>query len=577
MKSDTAATPGDVTPSASVHDVALKDAARRQFFEAKTRWETRVAKSKRRPGNEIFEDLSGHQTSLLGIPEGVESPEYMEKLGFPGEFPFTRGVQPNLYRGKLWTMRMFAGFGTPEDTNRRFKFLLEKGQTGLSTAFDMPTLMGYDADSEWALGEVGKCGVSVSSLQDMERLFDGIPLDQVSTSMTINSPAPMLLANYINVANQQGVPLDKLRGTLQNDILKEYIAQKEYIFPPRQSMRLIVDLVEYCTQNMPQWNTISISGYHIREAGSTAVQELAFTLADGFAYVEACMERGLDVDDFAPRLSHFFNSHMDFFEEIAKFRAARRIWAKRMRHKYGAKDPKSWMLRFHTQTAGCSLMAQQPENNIIRTAIQALAGVLGGTQSLHTNSMDETLALPTEKSVKIALRTQQVIAHETGVTNTVDPLGGSWFVEELTDKMEAEAEAYFKRIDELGGVIPAIERGFFQQEIAKAAYRFHQETEKKQRIIVGVNEYTEADEEEMEILKITEAVADEQVQRLRALKTSRDETAVKAALAGLRRAALGTENTMPHFIECSRVYATLQEQMDVLRETFGTYEESYSF
>ncbi len=552
-------------------------------FEAKRRrWKERVAKSRRRPGRELTTNLSNMETELLGCPDpNVESDEhirrYNESLGMPAEYPYTRGVQANMYRGKLWTMRMFAGFGTPEDTNRRFKYLLEKGQTGLSTAFDMPTLMGYDADSEWAVGEVGKCGVSISSLQDMERLFEGIPLDQVSTSMTINSPGPILLALYCCVAEQQGVSLDKLRGTLQNDILKEYIAQKEYIFPPRPSVGLITDLIEFCTEHMPKWNTISVSGYHIREAGSTAVQELAFTLADGFAYVEACLERGMDIDRFAPRLSFFFNSHMDFFEEVAKFRAARRIWARRMKEKYGAKSPRSWTLKFHTQTAGCTLTAQQPENNIVRTALQALAAVLGGTQSLHTNSMDETLALPTEKSVKIALRTQQIIAHETGIPNTIDPLGGSYFVESLTDKMEAEAEKYFRKIDELGGVIPAIEQGYFQREIAAAALRFQQETERKERIIVGVNEYIEPDEEPIETLKITEEVEVRQRERVRALKMNRDNDKVRRALAELRRAAREGDNTFPRFIECCKVYATVQEQMDVLRDVFGEYQEVHAF
>ncbi len=553
-----------------------------RFTSTVSRWRDRVAKSPKRPGNEVATHLSGNDINLLALPDTEMLSDkglarYLDDVGVPGEFPFTRGVQANMYRGKLWTMRMFAGFGTPEDTNRRFKFLLEKGQTGLSTAFDMPTLMGYDSDSDWARGEVGKCGVAISSLEDMERLFEGIPLDQVSTSMTINSPASILLAYYIAVAEKQGVPSHKLRGTLQNDILKEYIAQKEYVFPPRESVRLITDLIEYCTEHLPLWNTISISGYHIREAGSTAVQELAFTLADGFAYIEACLERGLDIDAFAPRLSLFFNAHSDFFEEIAKYRAARRIWAKRLRYKYGAKSPRSWLMKFHTQTAGCSLMAQQPENNIVRTALQALAAVLGGTQSLHTNSMDETLALPTEKAVKIALRTQQIIAHETGIPHTIDPLGGSYYVEELTDYMEAEAEKYFQRIDELGGVIPAIEQGFFQKEIAAAAYRYQLEVEQKQRIVVGVNEYVEEEEEPIEILRIPEEVEIKQRERLKALRARRDDKAVKRALDGLRNAAREGTNTMPHFLECSRVYATLQEQMDVLREEFGEYQETYSF
>ncbi len=558
------------------------DHPRERLTTMVSRWKQRVAASPRRPGNETTTNLSGAEIDLLGLPDpdllsdaGLD--RYLDDIGVPGEYPFTRGVQPNMYRGRLWTMRMFAGFGTPEDTNRRFKYLLEKGQTGLSTAFDMPTLMGYDSDSDWAVGEVGKCGVAISSLEDMERLFDGIPLDRVSTSMTINSPASILLAFYISVAEKQGVSSRRLRGTLQNDILKEYIAQKEYVFPPRESVRLITDLIEYCTEHLPLWNTISISGYHIREAGSTAVQELAFTLADGFAYIEACLERGLDIDAFAPRLSLFFNAHSDFFEEIAKYRAARRIWAKRLRYRYGAKSPRSWLMKFHTQTAGCSLMAQQPENNIVRTALQALSAVLGGTQSLHTNSMDETLALPTEKAVKIALRTQQIIAHETGIPHTIDPLGGSYFVEDLTNKMEAEAEKYFERIDEMGGVIPAIEQGFFQKEIAAAAYRYQLEVERKQRILVGVNEYVEAEEEPIEILRIPEEVEVKQKERLRDLRARRDEGAVRTALQGLRQAARDGSNTMPHFIACSRCYATLQEQMDVLREEFGEYQETYSF
>jgi len=546
------------------------------------RWQARVDRSPKRPGDEVTTNLSNSETNLLGLPDpALESvahvERYMEELGMPGEFPYTRGPQANMYRGRLWTMRMFAGFGTPEDTNNRFKYLLEKGQTGLSTAFDMPTLMGYDADSQWALGEVGKCGVSICSLEDMERLFDGIPLDKVSTSMTINSPAPILLALYCCVAEQQGVGLESLRGTLQNDILKEYIAQKEYIFPPKPSMGLITDLIEFCTEQLPRWNTVSISGYHIREAGSTAVQELAFTLADGFAYVESCLERGMNVDDFAPRLSFFFNSHMDFFEEIAKCRAARRIWAKRRRDRYGAQNAKSLSLKFHTQTAGCTLMAQQPENNIVRTALQALAGVMGGTQSLHTNSMDETLALPTEKAAKIALRTQQIIAHETGIPNTIDPLGGSYFIEELTDKMEAEAEKYFQKIDDLGGVIPAIETGFFQKEIAAAAFRFQQEVERKERLIVGVNAYVEPEEETIETLKIAAGVEQSQRDRLKALKERRDNTAVQQALNGLRQAAREGSNTFPHFMRCCRVYGTVQEQMDVLREEFGEYQEEYAF
>ncbi len=481
-----------------------------------------------------FTSLSGEEVEMLYSPEDVKDINYDDEIGYPGEFPYTRGIHPNLYRGKLWTMRQFAGFGSPEDTNERFKYLLEHGQTGLSTAFDLPTLMGWDSDAPLAEGEVGICGVAISSLEDMKILFDGIPLDKVSTSMTINSPAAMVFAFYLAVAEQQGVPFSKLRGTMQNDILKEYIAQKEYIYPPEPSMRIIVDMIEYCKDNVPQFNPVSVSGYHIREAGSTAVQELAFTLADGFAYMEACIAKGMDVDDFAPRMSYFFNSHLDFFEEIAKFRAARKIYAKRMRHKYGAKNPKSWTLRFHTQTAGCSLTAQQPENNIIRTAIEALAGVLGGTQSLHTNSMDETLALPSDKAVKIALRTQQIIAYEHGVINTVDPLGGSYYVEALTKKMEDEAEKYFEKIDAIGGVIPAIESGFFQKEIADAAYRYQLELDRKEKIVVGVNDFIEEEEKiDIPILTIPKEVEERQIQRLKELKASRNNDKVKKCLASL--------------------------------------------
>lgn len=475
-------------------------------------------------------------------------------------------------------MRQFAGFGSPEDTNRRFKFLLEQGQTGLSTAFDMPTLMGYDADDELSEGEVGHCGVAVSSLEDMLTLFDGIPLDQVSTSMTINGPAIILLAFYIIVAEKQGITPDKLRGTLQNDILKEYIAQKEFIFPPEPSMHIITDMIEWCTEHMPAYNTISISGYHIREAGSTAAQELAFTLADGFAYVEAGLERGLDIDKFSRRLSFFFNSHIDFFEEIAKFRAARRIYAKRMKNKYGAKDPRSWMLRFHTQTAGHSLTAQQPENNISRTAFEALAAVMGGTQSLHTNSMDEVLALPSEKAVEIALRTQQIIASETGVANVIDPLAGSYYVEELTDKMEAEAEKYFEQIDEFGGVIPAIEAGFMQREIGKAAYQIAKKYEQNRRIVVGVNGYVRGDEKlEIPILKIDKQVEIDQVNGLKELKAKRDQAAVDSALSALENACRSKENVMPPLLEAVRSYATLGEMVDTMKKVYGTYVETPIF
>jgi methylmalonyl-CoA mutase N-terminal domain/subunit len=522
----------------------------------------------------VFTTVSGVPIKSLYTPEDVANLDYLRDLGFPGEYPFTRGVYRNMHRGRLWTMRQFSGFATARETNERYKFLLARGQTGLSVAFDFPTLYGYDSDHPRARGEVGRCGVAVSSLADMETLFDGIPLDQVSTSMTINGPAAVLWAMYIATAEKQGVPAHKLRGTIQNDILKEYIAQKSWIFPPEPSMRLIVDTFEYGAKYVPLWNTISISGYHIREAGATAVQELAFTLADGFAYVEAGIARGLDVDEFAPRLSFFFNSHMDFFEEIAKFRAARRIWARYMKEKYGAKNPRSWLLRFHTQTAGCSLTAQQPENNIVRTAFEALAAVLGGTQSLHTNSMDEVLALPTEKAVTIALRTQQIIAHETGVVNTIDPLAGSYFVEALTNQMEAEAEEYFRKIEQLGGVIPAIEAGFFQQEIADAAYRYQQAVDKKERIIVGVNEYVDPDEKlDIEILYIDPKVEEEQVARLQRLRRERDNEQVERRLAALKDAARGTENLMPYILDAVRVYATLGEIIQVLKDVFGEYRE----
>ncbi|HET6511893.1 MAG TPA: methylmalonyl-CoA mutase family protein, partial [Candidatus Kapabacteria bacterium] len=500
-----------------------------------------------------FTTLSDHKLDIMYNPTDKPASEYMRDVNFPVEYPYTRGIHPNGYRGKLWTMRQFAGFGTPEDTNERFKYLLEHGQTGLSTAFDLPTLMGRDADDAWAEGEVGICGVAVSSLQDMETLFAGIPLDKVSTSMTINSPAAMIFAYYLCVAEKQGVSFEKLRGTLQNDILKEYIAQKEFIYPPEPSMRIITDMVEYCTKEVPQWNPISVSGYHIREAGSTAAQELAFTLADGFSYVEHCIERGMDVDSFAPRISFFFNSHIDFFEEIAKMRAARRIWARRMKEKYGAKSARSLTLRFHTQTAGCSLTAQQPENNIVRTAYEALAGVLGGTQSLHTNSMDETLALPSEKAVKIALRTQQIIAYEIGVSHVVDPLGGSYFVESETDRLEAEANEYFNKIDALGGVIPAIEAGFFQREIADAAYRYQLELDKKEKFIVGVNEFVEKDEQiDIPILQISPEVERRQKEKLAKLKAERSDAAVKESIAAIQAAGFGQTNLMPVLIEAAR-------------------------
>ena len=521
---------------------------------------------------------SSEPVELLATPSDLEDFDYFNDLSFPGEYPYTRGIHYNMYRGRMWTMRQFAGFGTPKDTNERFKYLLKHGQTGLSVAFDLPALMGRDADDALSLGEVGKCGVSISSLEDMEIVFDGIPLGEVSTSMTINGPAAMFLAFYLAVAEKQGVSFDRLRGTLQNDILKEYIAQKEWIYPPEPSMRIIVDMIEYCTEKVPQWNTISISGYHIREAGSTAIQELAFTLADGFAYVEASLERGLDVDKFAPRLSFFFNSHNDFFEEIAKYRAARRIWAKRMKNKYGAKNPRSWLLRFHTQTAGCTLTAQQPEINIVRVAYQAMAAVLGGTQSLHTNSMDETLALPSEKAVKIALRTQQILAHETGVSYSIDPLGGSYYLEMLTNKMEEQAEEYFTKIEKLGGVIPAIEKNFFQHEIARAAYVYQQEIDKKERIIVGVNEFAEADEKiEIPILLIPEEVEKGQIKKLQQLKKKRNNDQVDEKLKQLKSAAQTSTNLMPLLVECAKAYCTLGEMVDTLKEVFGEYDEPKFF
>ncbi len=544
--------------------------------EAAEKFKAQSAASKMR--NVKFTTVSGEPVGLLYTPDDVKEINYLSEIGFPGEFPYTRGVHQTGYRGKLWTMRQFAGFGTPEDTNQRFKYLLEHGQTGLSTAFDLPTLMGRDADDPFSEGEVGICGVAVSSLADMEILFNGIPLDKVTTSMTINAPAAMILAFYIAVAEKQGLKSNVLRGTIQNDILKEYIAQKEWIYPPKPSMRIITDMLQYCAKELPQFNPISVSGYHIREAGSTAAQELAFTLADGFAYIEAGVAAGMDVDEFAPRISYFFNSHLDFFEEIAKFRAARRIYAKRMKYKYGAKNPKSWILRFHTQTAGCTLTAQQPENNIVRTAIQALAGVLGGTQSLHTNSMDETLALPSDKAVKIALRTQQIIADETGVANTIDPLGGSYFVESLTTKMEEAAEQYFEKIEMLGGVIPAIEQGFFQREIAEAAYRYQRELDLKDKIIVGVNQYVEEGEKvDIHLLSISPDVEILQKKRLAELHQSRNQEAVMKSIQELKQSAADGTNLMPHLLNATKNYVTLGEMCNSLIEHFGIYEEQAVF
>ena len=526
---------------------------------------------------EEFITTSSQKVDRLYTPLDTAHVDFTRDISYPGEFPYTRGIHSTMYRGRLWTMRMFAGFGSARETNERFKYLLKQGQTGLSTAFDLPTLYGYDSDSPFAAGEFGECGVGVSSLKDMSILFNDIPLDKVTTSMTINSPAAMTWAMYIANAENQGVPKSKLGGTIQNDILKEYIAQKEYIFPPHPSMRLVTDTVEYGAKNMPRWNTISISGYHIREAGSTAVQELAFTLADGYAYADWAIERGLNVDEFAPRFSFFFNAHNDFFEEIAKYRAARRIWAKDMRYKYGAKDPRSWTLRFHTQTAGCSLTAQQPEINIVRVAIQAMAGVLGGTQSLHTDSMDEALALPSEKAVQIALRTQQVIAHESGVANVVDPLGGSYYLEWLTDDMERQARDYFDRIDSLGGVVPAIEKGFFQKEIAAASYKYQKEIDNKERVVVGVNEYTSDESVEIPILEMDPEGFDRQCARLKKLRASRDKGKFEASIRAIEKAAEGDDNLMPHFIEAAKAKATLGEMCDVLRGVFGEYREGSDF
>jgi methylmalonyl-CoA mutase N-terminal domain/subunit len=520
-----------------------------------------------------FITTSSEPVNRLYTPLDLCDQDYLLDAGLPGEFPYTRGIHPTMYRGRLWTMRMFAGFGTAEDTNQRFHYLLDQGQTGLSIAFDLPTLMGYDSDAAEAAGEFGKCGVAVSSLEDMETLLKDIPLDKISTSMTINSPAAVIWAMYIAAAENQGVPPERLRGTIQNDILKEYIAQKEYIFPPQPSMRLVTDTVEYGTRCLPEWNTVSISGYHIREAGATAVQELAFTLADGMEYVRWALKRGLDVDEFAPRLSFFFNAHNDFFEEIAKYRAARRVWAREMRDAFRARNPRSWLLRFHTQTAGVSLTAQQPEINAVRVAIQALAAVLGGTQSLHTNSMDEALALPSQPAVKLALRTQQILAQESGVVNTVDPLGGSYFVESMTNRIENQVRRYLQRIDELGGVLPAIEMGFFQREIQESAYRYQREIDEKRRLIVGVNAYEDEQPLRIPLLKIDPQGYQRQIDRLRDLRRRRDNGAVGQALDRLRLACQGAQNTMPLILEAVHAYATLGEIIEVMRDVFGTYVE----
>src|SRR6266508_2329302 len=543
-------------------------------LDSTAEWRRELYDAKPERDGELFSTISGLENEPLYTPDNVEI-DYDRDLGYPGVYPFTRGVYPSMYRGKLWTMRQFAGFGTAEETNARFRYLLDHGQTGLSTAFDMPTLMGYDSDHPRSIGEVGREGVAIDSLADMQTLFAGIPLGEVSTSMTINSPAAMLLAFYVCVGDEQGVPRDRLRGTVQTDILKEYIAQKEYIFPPEPSMRLVVDMVEFCARELPRMHPVSISGYHIREAGSTAAQELAFTLADGFAYVDAALERGLDVDEFAPRLSFFFNAHIDFFEEIAKYRAARRIWARELRDRYGARNPRSWLMRFHTQTAGVSLTAQQPHVNIVRTALEALAAVLGGTQSLHTNSFDEALALPTEDAVRLALRTQQVIAHETGVVNTIDPLGGSFYLEDLTNRLEAEAYDYFGRIEKLGGVVAAIKENFFQREIAEASFRYQSEVEAEQRVIVGVNRYALEDEVPIELLRIDPVLEQEQIGRVRSLRARRDSAAVESVLTRLTgEAAKDDANLMYPILDASRAYVTMGEMCDALREVWGVWRET---
>ncbi len=518
-----------------------------------------------------FTTISDLPINRIYTPEDTEEINFLKDIGFPGEWPYTRGVQPTMYRGRLWTMRQYAGFGTAEDSNKRYKFLLKQGQTGLSVAFDLPTQMGYDSDHKMSRGEVGKCGVAISSLKDMEVLFDGIPLNKVSTSMTINSTAMILLAMYIAVAEKQGVDQKELAGTIQNDILKEYMARGTYIFPPRQSMRLITDVFEYCSKNMPKWNTINVSGYHIREAGSTAVQEVAFTLADGIAYVEAAISKGLEIDKFAPRLAFFFGSHNDLFEEIAKFRAARRLWARIMKERFNAKSQKSMKLRFHTQTAGCSLTAQQPENNIVRVTIQALAAVLGGTQSLHTNSMDEAYALPTEKAVRIALRTQQIIAHESGVPNTIDPVAGSYFIESLTNQIEDEAMKYIKKIDDMGGILTALEKGFVQREIAESAYRYQRAVDSKKKIVIGVNKFRDTEKTNIELLKVNPEVEDKQKKRLERLRKNRDGKSVKKSLDEIRRVAENKENLMPIVLDAVKNYVTLGEICNILKDIFGEY------
>jgi methylmalonyl-CoA mutase N-terminal domain/subunit len=544
------------------------------------RWEleSRRAFAKHPSWKRDFSTISAMDVPSLAAPDSIEKLDFERDLGWPGEYPFTRGVQPTMYRGKLWTMRLFAGYGSARQTNERFRYLLAHGQTGLSTAFHLPTLYGYDSDHEMARGEVGKCGVAVDSLADMEVLFDGIDLGAVTTSMTINSTAPIALAMYLAVAEKHGTPWDRLGGTLQNDILKEYIAQKEYIFPPRPSMRLITDQFRFCAERVPKWNTISISGYHIREAGSTALQELAFTLADGIEYVRYGIAAGMPVDSFAPRLSFFFNSHSDFFEEVAKFRAARRLWARVMREQFGARDPRSWACRFHTQTAGCSLTAQQPYNNVVRTALQALAAVMGGTNSLHTNSLDETLALPTDFAVRVALRTQQIIAHESGVPNSIDPLGGSYLVEEMTSRMEAGALEYFARIDEFGGMVEAIEAGFPQRELTDAAYRYQRALDDGEKIMVGVNDFTETgDEPPLPILYIDDRTEEEQKRSLAQVRRRRDGKAVLSRLAELHQVCREGGNVMPALVEAVKAYASIGEISDVMRDVFATYEEPAVF
>lgn len=556
----------------------LDNKTQKRLQDYQTRWRRQTLApiiSKRPERQAEFTTLSSKTIKGLYTPLDTADMDYERDLANPGDYPYTRGVHATGYRGKPWTMRIFAGFGTAEETNARYRYLIEQGNMGLSVAFDLPTLMGYDTDAPEALGEFGKCGVAISSLQDMEILLEGIPLDQISTSMTINSPAPIIWAYYIAAAQKQGVPMAQLRGTLQNDILKEYIAQKEYIFPPEPSMRLVTDTIEFASQHMPQWNSISVSGYHIREAGSTAIQELAFTLLDGMEYVRWGIARGLDVDDFGPRLSFFFNAHNDFFEEIAKYRAARRIWAHQMRETFGATNPRSWLMRFHTQTAGVSLTAQQPEINLVRVAIQALAGVLGGTQSLHTNSMDEALALPSEHAVTLAMRTQQILLEESGVANTVDPLGGSYFIETLTNEIEAEVYKYFQRVTDIGGVLPAIDAGFFQQEIADTSYRHIREVDTGERTVVGVNKHVDSEEEVgIPILQMDPQGYDRQIARLEKLRLERDNEVTSQSLSALKQACADGENVMPYLIDCANAYATLGETVDVMREVFGVYEEA---